>query len=231
MTANELTGWDKRRARRVREIREHALSLVVEAGVEAFSMHKLAERLNLSTGALYRYYSRDELLAAVEVDVIEIFDAFFERLDAVSGEGVQKIVTFCDGYQALAGLKPEPFKLLSRFLSTPDPLIADEAAGVVLGPSLSLLLRFAAGFHEAEEAGELAAGESLMRAALTWSSLQGVIDRKKLTRLAPEEFRVDAMVDELLAALLRGWGADADQVQRVLAERPKIDFENLVEEG
>lgn len=213
-----------RRERRKEEIVSVATEMITTAGIDSFSVNRLAEELELTPGALYRYFdSRDHILAAVELEVLREFDAYFAAFEAqlASEEPLAHIVGLAFAYAALEELRPERFKLLSRFVSGPDPVVSDEAAESVLQPTLELLGRFATAYQAATDAGELDDELALQRAALTWSCVQGVLDRRKLNRFTHDLFDLEALLVDLLASLLVGWGADRAAVEHALTQRPK----------
>jgi AcrR family transcriptional regulator len=69
-----------------------ALDLIVEGGPRAASMTRVAERLGASSGSLYhRFGARDELLAALWLDVVESFQtAFLSALMAEPEQGARR---------------------------------------------------------------------------------------------------------------------------------------------
>ncbi len=223
-----------RRERRTAEIVDVATEMIVEGGIASFGVNKLAAELDLTPGALYRYFdSRDEILIAVELGILDYFGRFFDAVETEFGDtsGLRRVVTLVRAYAALETLRPERFKLLSRFVSGPDPVVKDEAAAKVVGPTIALLSRFAAALQSAMTEGALRDERALQRAALTWSCVQGVLDRRKLGRFSEGLFDPEPLIDELMETLLVGWGADADEVREALSLSPsRDDWNALLEE-
>lgn len=212
----KISPRERRRAERLDAIREAALELVIEGGVDGFSVHKLAERLGLTVGALYRYFdSVDHILIAVQVDVLEAFDAYLSRVERSleTTSGLQRVWGLAQAYVGWAEHQPERFKLISRLVSTPDPLFSDTAATRTVAPTLDLLGRLAEALDAAVADGDLNEGLSLPRAVILWSSIHGLIERRKLSRLQPDLFAFEAMFTDLVGALLVGWGATRARVQ------------------
>ncbi len=221
------TPRQKRRTRRLRQIRDEAMALIVRDGIDSFSIHALADRLDLTPGALYRYYdSRDAILAAVEVEVLEAFDAYFQALARRTADegGLRLLVIFAAGYMALQDLQPERFRLISQFVAGPDPILDDALAADVVGPTLRVVGHFVTALDVAAGDGGLGDGDAMTRAALTWSSLQGLINHRKLTRLPQVPLDPDALFNELLTALFTGWGAPPESLTEALQGRPDLDF-------
>lgn len=218
---------DKRRAERLESIREAALELVVEGGLDGFSVHRLAERLDLTVGALYRYYgSVDALLIAVQVDVLEAFDAYLECVerDASPAAGLERIWLLVQAYVGWAEHQPQRFRLISRLVSSPDPLFDDGSAWESVAPTMKLLGRLGMAFEQAAVVGELSSGVSLTRAVIAWSSLHGLLERRKLSRLQADLFAFGPMLEDLMGALWVGWGAAPALAAEVLSRKTGSDF-------
>lgn len=223
------TPREKRRARRLRGIKTAALDLVIEDGVDQFSIHKLADRVELTAGALYRYFdSRDEILVAIQ---LEVLDGFQHYLDAVlstleDAAPLERVVHLCRAYVALQDLQPERFRLIAYLVAAPDPLFEDEVVQPALMRTFELLGRLEQTIAQAQASSALTTGDATQRATICWSSVQALVERKKLMRFSPGEFERDVLVDDLLRALLVGWGGRPDSVDEAL--QMKLEMETLV---
>jgi len=225
-SSSDLTPRQKRRRRRLESIREAALDLVIADGVGQFSVHRLAERLDLTVGALYRYYSSvDEILMAVQIDVLEAFDRYLEGvLRGLEATPLERIAILCRAYAELDRLQPERFRLIGRFVSNPDPVFDDEAASAGMVPTMRLLSRLAEEIEAAQLDDELSSGAPLDRAIVGWSSVQGIMERRKLGRLDADTFDDERLMRCLMSTLLIGWGASPKAAQSVLANTPDTDY-------
>lgn len=228
------TPRQRRRARRLAAIRAAALDLLIAEGLDGFNVKKLADRVDLTPGALYRYFdSRDEILISVQLDVLDDFARYLRAVDASLDHAspLVRIVTLCRAYMALDTLQPERFRMISRLVSDPDPLFSDEAALPAKFKALELLGLLADAVGDAQQAGALGPADALRRAILAWSSLQGVIERKKLTRLTPETFDPGDLADELLQTLMIGWGAEPEAAREAI-DHPTdpTAFETIMQE-
>ena len=223
---NRPTPRERRRAEKLETIRETALTIVIEEGLDAFSIHRLADRLDLTVGALYRYYdSVDQLLVAVQVDVLDAVDAYVQRvLSLTDGPAIVRIWAMAKAYVAWSQLQPQRFRLISRFVSTPDPVFADSDAMQSLEPTMRLLGRLAVTLRESGEEGSIEPGNDLTRSVLLWSGIQGLIERQKLNRLQPELFSFDALVDDFVLTMLRGWGASHEVLAHVKQQNFELEF-------
>lgn len=213
----------RRRAAKIETIKEEALALVLEDGVASFSVHRLAERLDLTVGALYRYFdSVDHLLASLQVDVLCVFDAYFDAvIESTEKKGIFLAVELVWAYMALSEIAPERFRLISRFVSSMDPLLNDDAAAQAVEPTMRLFAKVATSLEEAIHDAELSPGDSMDRALLLWSSVHGLLERQKLGRLQVGLFDVDRLGSNLIQTLLVGWGAKRDVVESAIDQRLK----------
>lgn len=240
---NVETPAGKRRARRLAAIRDAALQLVVEDGLENFSVHKLADRVDLTAGALYRYYeSRDEMLLAVELEVRSFFEAYFNAaLAALVGAPIlEQLVFALRGYAALAELQPQRFAL--------------HALGFhpwALASSDGMLQRLSELIEQAMREGQLREpGDAMRRAVVGWSSVHGLVqhpgtratgdppDGTRATGDPPNGTRAnehapdaaadalgkESLLDELLLTLLVGWGASLRAAQIVVDAAAPVDL-------
>ena len=209
-----------RRAKRLKAITDAALDLVVEDGIEGFSVHRLAERVDLTPGALYRYFDgRDEILIAVQAEVLAVFDVYLENVvDAVAGRPLlERIVLTCRAYLALADLQPQRFRLNSQFVGALQPVFDDVGRVTETAHRTQRMLsRLGLLIAQAQLDGVLRAGEATHRAVVAWSSLHALVERRKLERIAPVAFSPAALERELLRTLLCGWGAGWDEAEEAV---------------
>lgn len=213
----------RRRARRRDEIVAKALELLGEEGLEGLTMARLATELDLTPGALYRYFSgKDALVVEMQAVCIDRMVQRFEAEprthvdDPVEG-ALAELIRTAVFYARLPDEDPSTYRLISLTLATPDPVVTDEAASRVREPlerAFSMIARRMAG---AVEVGALTAGDPVGRSVLLWSAVQGVVQTGKLDRLAPGLFTPLPRVTQLVETLLCGWGAPASPLARALA--------------
>ena len=221
------TTQQRRRARKIQSIKDTALALIAEDGIDAFSIHRVADRLDLTVGALYRYYSSvDDLLSAVQIEVLEGFDRYLTDINdrVVEASPLRRLITISYAYLALEALQPERFRLIARFVSAPDPVLETRAAMGAMDVTRRLLGHLAALIAEAQRTGALSIGNPLDRSILVWSSLQGLAERQKLATLDPELFHPERLTRELLCTFLLGWGADGTTIYELLDTIPDRRF-------
>ena len=216
-----LTGPAARREARRQAIVAEAIALVVEGGFEALTLQRLAQRLGYAVGALYRYFpSKEALLAALQVDLLHALAARLERAGAEAAAGGEApgrgalagVMAGVRVYVALPDARPEEHRMISFAVGDPRVLVPEPEAGHVLAAAQPILARLAQRLAVAADAGVLGPGAALDRALVLWAGLHGVLQTNKLGRVAPELVDTARLAATLVQGLLRGWGAEEDDL-------------------
>lgn len=219
----------KRQARREAILRT-AVGVVAEHGIEALTLQEIAETLDYTVGALYRYFpSKDALVAELQRSLVRGLEAataeLWQRCDAVARRAQARervgsllpLVATAGLYERVARVAPEQFGLLSRSLGDPGATIEDREARRVLATARPIFDRLAEAFAHAAEVGALAPGDPQQRAFGYWACLHGVVQLRKLARLEPDVLQTAALLRSILETLFRGWGAGRRAVETALA--------------
>ena len=229
---HEVTSPRRQRARQVRtdRIAEAALAIVAEGGFDALTMGRLADDLDLSAGALYRYFpSKDHLVVALQSRAVE-------RLALRLGErraswrsslppeaavaALGELLAVAAFYRALADDEPRVFRLVSAALGDLRIIVDDDARALeAAGPLVALFVEVGTLFESAAQTCALGAGDAAERTAIFWSALHGALLLGKLNRLAPRDaahpnglFHAPTLGRATARTLLSGWGASADDL-------------------
>ena len=198
------------------------MALVGEDGLDAFSMHKLAEALDLTVGAIYRYFpSKSALIAALEERVIDglatdlrAAEDSVNKVDGLLDERpLLLLIRIAMVYHARFRSHPQQMRLLGGLLTSPDPILRPEEARAVIQSMMNALELVADAFSDAEDRGALSPGNSLERAIVNWAALRGVEQTSKLGRHRPELFVIGRLHRTVVDTLLLGWGARADDLE------------------
>lgn len=203
----------QRREARIDVILDTASTLVVDGGLEALTLQRLAAELGMATSALYRYFpGKTELLVALQVRAIVALGAelgaALERVEASDAAGALAAV-----WAALEVFASEPeraparHRLIDTFLSAPEAQLDAAALAEVervLGP---LLARVAEGLTEAVRRGALSPGDAALRTRLAWAAVHGLHHLRRRDRIEPRSRRSPALARGLIDTLFAGWGA------------------------
>lgn len=218
---------DRRRALAKARIIDAAEALIAQDGIDALTISRIADAVDLTPAALYRYFtSKDAILAEVMAEVLR---ALVERERAVrAGLGLAKAQP-----RALAGLllaghchaelarqRPERFGLLSLGIADARQLVHDAQVAPVRQATAALFTRLSEAFGDARLCGALADGDDAERAWIWAFSLHGLLASDKLARRVQADADV-VPYEALLLALLAGWGAP----EAALAQAHKLGNE------
>lgn len=140
----------RRQERTRREILTAARELVLERGLEGFSLRAVARRADYTPGALYTYFSSaEELLGAVGMEGLQVLG---EYMEAVPGDmpHAQRVVALGEAYLRFALERPDEYSIVFDRLTVPTERWEEFVR--VAYPFTLLVEAFAAGV----EAGEFA---------------------------------------------------------------------------
>lgn len=87
-----------------------AIALIAERGVRGFSLAELSRRLGVTVAAPYRHFaSRDELLAAVAVRVLQAFGQALAARSSETDPAEERLAAMAGVYVRFAAEQPELF--------------------------------------------------------------------------------------------------------------------------
>lgn len=201
------------------------MEIVIEEGLSALTLGKVAAQLDVAIGGLYRYFaSKDALMVGLQQRAIERFatrlDEALAALPSPQDEGVAAlrrglfVVWF---FLEEASDQPDDHRLMDVFLSAVDPSLTVEdarAVETVLGP---IIERCVAQLERAAELGVLEPGDARARTLIWWGGTHGLEHLRHRERIESAPHRVDTLAREFWRATARGWGASAEQIELALA--------------
>jgi len=211
----------------VERILDAATQIVMNEGVDALSIKRVADDADYTAGALYRYYpSKNALLTAVVIRVIEGLGEELAQLsrvaspDAPLAQVFAQVRRYCD----FSVREQNAYALLSRMAAEPRVLIEEvEDASAIMAVTTRALLPLAGAMDAARALGLLTPGSAHERTMLLYASLQGVLQLRKQERLAPTRIDADRMATSLIHTLLRGWGASEGVLKEALEQAQILD--------
>lgn len=222
----------RKRQTRLRHIAREALALAGAEGSDSLTLQGLADRLDYTPGALYRYFASKEALIAELQRVVLAW--LGRRTEQTTGAALDACTDLDPGRRALVGIlatarafeafahdAPVEFGLLSMHLGDPEYRLPDPDAERVYAAASRLLTGLAQRLEAAASAGSLRPGNAAERALALWAALQGAVQTRKLARSAAGEIDPQRLSRELLTTLLVGWGSDLETLAPLL-ERTDI---------
>lgn len=209
----------RRRRTRIDRLYETARQIVAEKGLEGLTVQALADSVGKTPGALYRYFeSRDALVSTLCIRTVErltqVFDAAWgacphEEMKEFPLLGVA-LPTY--GYVHWSGAEPASFALIQATLGDPRNLIRTEDAIRLVIPLMDRASRLASEFDAAAARHDISYGSRASQLIILWSSVQGMLDRRKMSRLELGFPPVEQAALEAAQTLLVGWGAPREAV-------------------
>lgn len=204
-TSTKSTGRRQRnRERKLALFLDHALDIVISDGLDGLTMPGIAEAADTGVGSLYRYFSgKDAVIAALQVRAVAAFAAHLEdRLGERRGLEALRVVT--KSWADFRNARPALFSLADQSLSDPRQLLDDEQEAAVAATLAPALGRVHRALSEAVLDGDLSVGDDALRTHALWAAIHGAEHFRK--REARSGISADALRDELVTALLAGWG-------------------------
>ena len=201
------TPAERRRKAQEHRILDAALAIVTDGGVDALSIKAIAERADYSPAALYRYFgSKDEIVAALALRSV---GALREALaESAAGSPIERVAGLGARLVEFAHRDEARFGLIQLLLAEPRVFVDDpQLVGEVLGAVMEVLAPLAAALEEAAREGQLEPGDANDRALLVATSLLGLLLMRKQAARFPRALPLESLSRQLVAALLRGFGA------------------------
>jgi len=205
----------RRRLDKTSAILDVAMELVVDGGLEAVTLQKVASELGIVTTAIYRYFpSKDALVAALQRRAVATMHAHFTtvRQSVDSKSPLAPILALSRAYVALPETHAETFRLVAILLGDPRRLVGDDEAAKAAPLVAAILGDMQSLFADAERNGAVDPGDPLERTLILWAALHGLTQLEKLRRLAPNAPNAATLCDETVAAILRGFGAHPHKI-------------------
>jgi AcrR family transcriptional regulator len=218
---NAVRPRERRRDANVARIVEAAARIVADEGLEALSMARLAEAVDYTAGALYRYVeSKDALLSLVVQRILDDLRGELEAAASPEAPPLTRVLALVHAYRRFVAGAPLRFGVLAIALATPRVLLAvrDHAAPATASV-IAALRPVADALIAARDRGQLAAGDPIERTLVLFATLHGLAQLPKLAHHAPGAFELDRLIAGAVRALLLGWGGTPAAVDAVIAGR------------
>lgn len=205
------------RLRRHRTYLRSALSIVVDEGLEALTMARLADEADAAVGTVYTYFpSKAALVAEVQREAIETLGRSYllgrakldERLGGVDDDeaALTRLAGFVRFWIAAFDAFPQEARLNAMLLAQPTGMELADAARVA--PAALRLLDEAADCYDAAVvAGALSPADSTERVVTLAAAVTGVVQLDTLAPLDPDLFDGARLAAALADDLLVAWGA------------------------
>lgn len=219
---------ERRRQARHEGILDVAMQVLLNEGAGALTMRGLASALDLTPGAVYRYFeSKDEIIAALGHRTLS---AYAEALNAREHEALRAGAKLPADertlYAALARTwrywemsvrDPAGWRLVNLILVEPRQVITGPTHERFMAGVSSQIQRTAALLDSAVAAGSLSPGPAVERALIIFAASNGCLQFLKFGETSVVPFDPALTLTACLRSLFLGWGARPELVERALA--------------
>jgi AcrR family transcriptional regulator len=200
---------EREREQRKSDILDAARSLLLEKGLNATSINKIAKRAELSVGAIYFYFKdKEELFAALQVEGLELLHQTIHQ--SVDSESLpeEKVRSIALAYLRFSEEHKNYFDIINYFLASPETIFPPDLKNKIDSHGNASIFTLTAAIREGIDRGYFKALDPRRQAIILWSAFHGMIQLKKLekTILAMGEYQSLYMetLDRFLDGLRRG---------------------------
>ncbi len=216
---------ETRRLARKEEIFKTALRLAEKEGREGLTIHRLAQALDLTPGALYRYFPSKNLLLAelqhyVQSQVLALFQEARTSWDGKGRVGsLHALLVAADFYLDLESSHPRFAILLGLMVGDPRRFQGSDGLKIVAPSALALFAELEILFDAAERCGALTPGGRREKTLAYWAALHGATHLEKLQEVEKglKENRYYGI--RMARTLLIGWGASKQDIEKAWRKR------------
>jgi len=227
---------ERRRQTRKREVVETAVQMLIDDGVRAVTLGRVASSLGLTTPALYRYFSSiDELMREVYLEISARVAARFVEVmtgaeqhaqeapwrDDAALRSVFRLLALAHAIVHVAHTHPQLTAMIHQVnfggLPLGEPSAQSQGASVSAAEIKPIKLG-ATLFEAAVAEGALPAdGDAMERFVIYWSGLQSLTALGASHRqVVRGTGRAADLGMQSARALLLGWGVDPDRLKRAV---------------
>ena len=206
---------------RQREVLTTAWRIVLDEGVPALTLQRLAEELGSPLEVVTRQFASDgAVVAALQREAIDVLTTSLRLSQAhlgelLAAEAVQpshatlvRVVAAARFWVGADAVYPGEVDLLRRAFFDSGMHLGDADALQVVPAGLELLELARSLLEAAAGAGQLAPGSSLERALVVIAGTTAVLMTSNLARWDPSFADGPSVARSMVAALLIGWGTD-----------------------
>ncbi|MEQ1920150.1 MAG: TetR/AcrR family transcriptional regulator, partial [Elusimicrobiota bacterium] len=182
----------KQEARRA-AILDTALRLACDEGRAGLAINRIAEELDYTSGALYRYFESKEALLAELQDYAQrnILAALMKEVPKWMAKGtgaeaaLYRLLAAADFYVGLKRVLPREAALIGLIVGDPGEFQSRQHTQRLNESAAALFAQGQVLFQGAEATGGLPKGDNRERALIFWSTLHGATQIWKLDKVEP----------------------------------------------
>ncbi len=229
MTKAAISRVQRRRNQKFNQMLDHSMQLIIEDGFSGFTMRTLAKSLDITPGALYRYFpSKGHIIGALGNRILNLYSGTIQssiteakKLFASYTDQQRSLITIgslAKSYFSLSLESYEHFRILNmimidetRYMTNPKDYT------LFMEGSVQLLQITAQQYNAAVQYGALHVGDGLERALILLTLLNGSLQMLKFGQEMPNVINPTDIFALGFANHLVGLGAKKEDIDIVLS--------------
>ena len=206
------TNTSSSRVQRKRQIKSDrildcAMVLLAEGGIAAVTIQSIAEAMDLTVGALYRYFpSKSAILGAMTRRTLAELSAVLESTPEADSSGLQRLRLIAEGHINFCRSNPAHFFLISQMMSSPRIVLPPSERVESMTSAFALISFVEQQVRMAQDEGSIRTGDPRAYALAFWSAIHGALQLDKFGRLDPAEMHREDIPIRVAEDLLISWG-------------------------
>ena len=171
----------RERERRRRQIRDAALSLLFEKGIQAASINRIAKRAELGVGTLYFYYpSKEHIMADLQARGLALLNREVEKAGRQAKDPARALYRMGRAYLEFSQKNNTYFELIHYFLSSPRTVLPPALKTRVDLAGKSSLDLVAQNIQQGMRQNIFRKVAPQSHALMFWSMIHGMIQMRKM---------------------------------------------------
>lgn len=228
MTDAPISRVQKRRNKKFQQMLEHAMKLIVKDGFSSLTMRTLAHSLDITPGALYRYFpSKGHIIGALGNQILETYTQSIRKAKAVAEESYtnrspqeKSIFILCSiakEYFSLSIQSAEKYRILQMIMTDKTRYMTNpEDYSKFMNGSMELLGYVAQQYDVAANVNAIHKGNGFERSLILFTLLQGSLQLIKFGQEMPQSINPMQIFTLGLSNHLLGLGASKEQVDTTI---------------
>ena len=200
------------------------MRIVIEEGPRGLAMRQLATDLELSPGAVYRYFDgKDAIIAALGHRTLGRYGESMDERESATRVAARAlppetaalfgVLSRAWSYWQLSVADPGAWRLVNMFLVDKQQLITGDAHDRFMAAVAAQVGRVGSLIDNAVAAGSIDPGAGLPRALAMVGTLNGHLQFLKMADRSSAPFDPGQILRLALSTLLIGWGADPTGIE------------------
>ena len=228
MTEVPISRVQRRRNKKFNTMLEHAMKLIVKNGFSSLTMRTLAHSLDITPGALYRYFpSKGHIIGALGNQILETYTHSIQKATAAAKQSYndvspqQKSIfiigSLAKEYFTISIQAAEKYRILQMIMTDETRYMTDpDDYSKFMSGSMELLQYVALQYEEAVQTKAIHKGNGFERALILLTLLQGSLQLIKFGQEMPQNINPIQIFSLGLSNHLLGLGASKEQVDTMI---------------